>query len=257
MNTLIRLTALISLSYTLTILLKTGDITYYINPRFVPLTKFSLSFLLLLSFLTLVQFLLQLKNGPVTKNTARGVSILVLLACLTPFAFPPKMLGSSMAEQKGRLSIQRQATPQQSDLAQEIDDQQPQVIPDDMVQMKAFTNADGLITLTSNNYLELLFDMLDNQQRYLGKELEVTGFILHHKALKPDQYLVARYAIACCAADATIIGFVVEGTTSIPDNSWVKIRGTVTHFDQDSQPIVKVTSIEQIEQPTDPYIYQY
>lgn len=255
MNSLIRFAALASLSYTLADLLNTGEITYYINPRFLPLTKFSLAFLVVLAFITIIQYLIQRRDS-VTRYTVRGASILVLLACLTPFVFPPKMMDSSMAEQKGMLSLQS-STPQQSDSTQNVEPQQIQINQEDRDLIKEFTNSEGVITITSINYLDIFINILDHQDKYLNKEIEVEGVVMHHESLGPNQYLVARYAIACCAADASIIGFVVEGSTALADNSWVKIRGKILRLDSNNQPIVEVNKIDKILPLAEPYIYQY
>ncbi|RYD05535.1 hypothetical protein N752_09315 [Desulforamulus aquiferis] len=258
MNSLIRLMALLSLSYSLAILLKTGQITYYINPRFISLTKFSLGFLLLLCLVIALELVykLYIRNG--YRPSIKLASLVVLLACLTPLLFPPKMLDSSMAEQKGMMYTRTQSNAA-ADLTQEFSEPEDysayfggerDLIPEN-------TNAESIITITSMNYLEILVDIMDYLERYSGKEIEVDGFIMSHSALGENQYLVSRYAIACCAADAVIVGFTAEGTSPYPDNTWVKMRGKILRLDDHSLPVVQVTNIEEIAPPPDPYIYQY
>lgn len=263
MNSLIRLLALLSLSYSLATLIKTGQITYYINPRFVPLTKFSLVFLLLLCLCIAGELIYQLWYRSSDRPSIKMASLVVLIACLTPLAFPPKMLDSSMAEQKGMMYTRPQKSVAESNpdtgLSQEVTEPQDYltIFGGERDLIKENTNADGIITITPINYLEILLDIMDYRDKYVGKEIEVDGFIMYHTSLGENQYLVSRYAVACCAADAVIVGFVAEGTPPYPDNTWVKMRGKIVRLDNDSQPVVQVSTVEEISTPADPYIYQY
>lgn len=267
MNSLIRLLALLALGYTLTTLLLSGQIAYYINPRFIPLTKFSLVFLYLLCFVTFLDFAATLRHWGVGKRFPKAASVLVLFAFLTPLAFPPKMLDSSMAEQKGMMVNQQRfngekSKPGREEVENPIDGEanpQPTAPPFEGGQMAANpgeTGETGVVFLTRVNYLETLFDIFDHSEKYRGKEIEADGFIMRHTSLGPNRYMVARYAIACCAADAVTVGFVIEGTAPYPDNTWVKMRGKLIKLEE-NQPIVKVTTLEEIPLPPDPYVYQY
>ena len=279
MNSLFRLTSLLMLSYTLFNLLSTGQISLYINPRFIPLTKFSLAFLLLLSLFSLLQWI-SLWYSKGRRGSLKIATLIIWLAFLMPLVFPPKMMDSSMAGQKGMMSYQQKAQEQKpsannddnKDFQESTDPsiKEPETMPSapqgdqnpatpDQTQAPPANlpgNNDPIIRFTSENYVELLDDMYNHPAQYLGKELEVDGFIFHPEGLEASHYLIARYAIACCVADAVTVGFVADGEAPCSDNTWVTVRGKLTALD-DKGPRLKVTDWEEIPLPPDPYIYAY
>ncbi|ACV61290.1 Protein of unknown function DUF1980 [Desulfofarcimen acetoxidans DSM 771] len=267
MKSLVRLLALLILNYTLLKLLKTEQITYYINPRFIPLTKFALVFLMILSLFTLNDLLRAFKSKENGFWSLKGVPFLLLLAVLTPLAFSPKVLDSSMANQKGMISYQQGSQDQAQDNSinrtstspNENDLQSVQQLDDSSSKNRAtqtgpVASTNGVFQLNDNNYYIFIGDLYNNKDKYIGKEIEVDGFIMHIDLLGPNQFLAARYLMACCAADASVIGFAVESKAPYPDNTWVRVRGKLTKID-DNGPYLKLTKIQRITQPADPYIY--
>ena len=267
MKYFVRFLTILTLNYTLLKLLKTGQITLYINPRFIPLTKFALVFLAILSCFAFSDFLRVYNSKDNNFWSLKGVPFLVLLAVLTPLAFSPKVLDSSMASQKGMISYQQKSQNQAqntgigktSTLTNANDNQSVREVNDSgskkqITQAETIASSDGVIQLNENNYYIFLDDLYNNKDKYIGKEIEVDGFIMHLKLLGPNQFLAARYLMSCCAADTSVTGFAVESKAPYPDNTWVKVRGKLTKMD-DNGPYIKMTKIQRIAKPTDPYIY--
>lgn len=85
----------------------------------------------------------------------------------------------------------------------------------------------------------------------------VVGFISPAGDGYTSGYTIARMAINCCAADANPTRIHVDGPAPFPVNSWVAAvvtaqEGTATEANN-YVPVVDVRSIEQVQQPTDPY----
>ncbi|WP_353651019.1 TIGR03943 family protein [Nakamurella sp. A5-74] len=85
----------------------------------------------------------------------------------------------------------------------------------------------------------------------------VVGFISPAGDGYTAGYTIARMAINCCAADANPTRIHVDGSAPFPVNSWVAAvvtaqEGTATEANN-YVPVVEVRSIEQVQQPTDPY----
>ena len=43
-----------------------------------------------------------------------------------------------------------------------------------------------------------------------GQQATVTGFVFRDERFAADQFMVTRYAVSCCVADASIVGLVVD-----------------------------------------------
>jgi uncharacterized repeat protein (TIGR03943 family) len=50
----------------------------------------------------------------------------------------------------------------------------------------------------------------DRPARAHGQPADVTGFVYHDPRLQPGQFMVGRFTIACCVADAMALGMVVD-----------------------------------------------
>lgn len=63
--------------------------------------------------------------------------------------------------------------------------------------------------------------------KYEGKSIRVRGFALETISYLNDEYsFIGKYAISCCAADATIVGFAVKyGNRKIVTDKWYEIEG--------------------------------
>ncbi len=93
-----------------------------------------------------------------------------------------------------------------------------------------------------------------------GQQVDVTGFVFHDLRLKEDRFLVGRFTLTCCVADAMAIGMEVEWpeATAMPANTWVRVRGTLSMEAREGKqvPVVQAETIEPVLEPQQPYLYQ-
>lgn len=92
-----------------------------------------------------------------------------------------------------------------------------------------------------------------------GQEVHVTGFVYRDERFGEDQFLVGRFIVSCCVADASPVGLVVQGaeTADFEDDQWIEVQGhfETGTFDGEETPILVIESIEAIEPPAQPYLY--
>jgi uncharacterized repeat protein (TIGR03943 family) len=92
-----------------------------------------------------------------------------------------------------------------------------------------------------------------------GKQADVIGFVYREATFPDDTFMVARFTISCCVADASAIGLPVawDKAADFPQDSWVRVQGTfeVGQFRGDTVPVLKAASVETVEQPDHPYLY--
>ncbi len=94
---------------------------------------------------------------------------------------------------------------------------------------------------------------------YLGQKANVIGFAYHDPRLPPDQFLLSRFVIVCCAADAFALGMVVtwEQSDSLQNDAWIKVKGPVQAITLGQQrlPLIQAESVEMVAPPAQPYLY--
>jgi putative membrane protein len=92
-----------------------------------------------------------------------------------------------------------------------------------------------------------------------GQPADVTGFVYHDARLERDQFMVARFSIACCVADAAALGMVVDWpeSASLPDNQWVRVRGLVhlAQLDDRTIAVIDAMSVYRVPEPVQPYLF--
>ena len=96
-----------------------------------------------------------------------------------------------------------------------------------------------------------------------GQQVDVIGFVYRDARFqRPNQFMVARFVMSCCAADAQAIGLIVEwpDAPTFQDDDWVRVRGTIkiTEFDGSLAPVIIADgdhAIEIVDQPQNPYLY--
>ncbi|MBZ0303946.1 MAG: TIGR03943 family protein [Anaerolineae bacterium] len=90
-----------------------------------------------------------------------------------------------------------------------------------------------------------------------GQTVDVVGFVYRGEAYTSDQFLVARFTISCCVADAVAIGLPVAWPEDLPLDAWVRVRGQFVpgDFQGETRPVIQPTRVELVEQPEHPYLY--
>jgi len=103
------------------------------------------------------------------------------------------------------------------------------------------------------------FNLKTNANFYVGKKVDLVGFVFHPKGTPSDVFYVSRFRMTCCAVDAQPIGVPVYSPgwrEKFEEDSWVRVTGSFTETDQDiAEPaIVSPQSIERTDQPANPYV---
>lgn len=116
-----------------------------------------------------------------------------------------------------------------------------------------------VIQLDDKLFLDGLTTMELFAKEFAGKELETMGFVYREAGFDSEQFVVARFSVSCCTADATVFGILVES----PDgsrwekDSWVKVRGKLDLRKMDGYDmlVLKNAAVTPVEAPKDPYVY--
>jgi uncharacterized repeat protein (TIGR03943 family) len=104
-----------------------------------------------------------------------------------------------------------------------------------------------------------LYHFGGNPERLNGREADLVGFIYKREGDPSGAFMVTRFLMNCCSADATAVALPVVWADAerLPVDTWVRVRGTVEigKFGNSTMPIVRAQSVEQISQPREPYLY--
>lgn len=103
------------------------------------------------------------------------------------------------------------------------------------------------------------FNYADDPAAFTGEPADVIGFVYHDSSLGAGEFMVSRFTVTCCAADATGVGLRVQwpNAAALEGNAWVRVRGPVQAgtYAGNPIPLILAESVEGVEPPTQPYLY--
>jgi putative membrane protein len=104
------------------------------------------------------------------------------------------------------------------------------------------------------------FNSSSRLDEFNGQQADLIGFVYRDIQFEGKPlFMVARFTISCCVADASAIGIVVQSAQAakLAQDSWVHVTGAfqVQELDGQKTPILVAKSIEQTSQPPQPYLY--
>ncbi|NQT86088.1 TIGR03943 family protein, partial [bacterium] len=104
-----------------------------------------------------------------------------------------------------------------------------------------------------------VIQLTDDEDAWRGKRVVVEGMVSHDPELPDGTFMVYRFIITCCVADARVAGVVVtyDKAKTLEAETWVRLEGTVGAIDIEGEqyPQIILESVKTIEEPPEPYLY--
>lgn len=105
-----------------------------------------------------------------------------------------------------------------------------------------------------------MFSVGGARARVDGRRADVTGFVYRREGDPDGHFVLSRFLMVHCTADAYAIGMPVTWTRAeaLPADTWVRVRGTVRigSFGGNTLPILDAVSVDpRVERPTQAYLY--
>lgn len=113
----------------------------------------------------------------------------------------------------------------------------------------------------SRNVLDWVraFSFSEDISEFEGEPVDLIGFVYQEPSLGENQFLVSRFTLSCCVADAFAIGVRVESEEAQDweSNQWVHLIGRISVQENDGSPEAVVIPLRmvEIEPPPQPYLF--
>ncbi|MFD9625134.1 TIGR03943 family putative permease subunit [Peribacillus muralis] len=115
------------------------------------------------------------------------------------------------------------------------------------------------ITVTDENYFEVLDELLNNLDTIEGKEIELSGFVYREDHFTKKQVAISRLSMSCCVVDATLYGYMLNGNVKgMKTNDWYTITGTLKKgsYKGEAVPVIDLKDAKKIKPPKETYLYE-
>lgn len=275
MNTKIDLSALIELIFIMSLFVgvyflgNTGQLKLLINPRYDVLVFVSLLILLIFLVFLFSKLFVESNNksGKVLFDK-KYLLFLLIIILLIVFKLTPNF-DTYFAAASGLKSFNVIDTKQgdqynSSDVSADQLIQEETILPKDMNKGLNDDTPKKEIVFTEESYFNLLNDIHENIDKYIDKSVIIKGFIYHLPDLDPNYLVIARFLMWCCAADASVVGFVCsknEIQYDFKKNDWYEIEAFIKketlniNNQQKILPVLLIKKYKKIDRMDNPYIY--
>jgi len=135
---------------------------------------------------------------------------------------------------------------------------------DGAVSLTAAAAAEGVTTFAIDpsqrnvlDWLRVFNNAQGDFEQFNGLPVDVIGFVYTEPTFTENQFMVARFTISCCVADASAIGLPVNWAEAVEQGAWVQVKGVIEvgEFRGEPTPLVRAESVIVVEQPAHPYLY--
>lgn len=250
----------------------TGKLDQYINLHYSYLAFLSMFLTFVLAVVQLIVWMKELKiHSHLRTRVAQFSSLMLLLIPLgVAWFFPTVSLDATTVAAKGyhfplAAGVDGQTQQQEGTSVQYLKPDTSTYFTKSAYKEEMRKVADqylnqDIIQINSDNYMAVMEVIYDYPNEFIGKTIEMTGFI-YNDPDNPNQQFLFRFGIIHCIADSGVYGLLSTGQTQhFPNDTWVKARGTIniTYHNslKQSLPIVELTDLVQIQQPKNPYVYR-
>ena len=106
--------------------------------------------------------------------------------------------------------------------------------------------------ISPENYTNILKEVHDDIDTYIGQKISFTGYIYRISDLKENQFILARDMKIDNSIQTVVVGFLSEydNIKDLKDNTWVKIVGEIKKgYYYGDIPYLKIIELEVINPP--------
>lgn len=254
-----------------------GRLDQYINVHYRYLIFLTMALSLLLA---LVQLRIWADGGKMgnhdhdhdhglTKPYQRGIAyVLLVLPLVVGTLFPTISLDTTIVEAKGfsfPVSKESVGDPEMNTQYLKPDTSiyyNQSDYNEQMTKLMKKYETDQKLTVTDENYLEVMELIYNYPNSFVGKKISFTGFVYEANKENQKYDFLFRFGIIHCVADSGVFGLM----TKLPDhlmvknNQWLHVEGTITldFFEPFERqiPSVEVNDVQTVSSPKNQYVYR-
>ena len=131
----------------------------------------------------------------------------------------------------------------------------------DFEKLKDIVGSKEKIIVRDEQYVQTLSIVDEKLDQYVGKEVQLTGFIYKDEGFEENQAVISRYVVSCCVADASVYGLLVQDKdmADLEPDTWVNVSGIIdaVDFNGRKMPVITHPVFEKVEQPENPYVEEF
>lgn len=254
--------ALILLAFSLFYLkiIFTDEIMLYVHPRIIPFAIFGLLAMFIIALFLLTNSFNYKKKKFKIKNYIVFLAPLILV-------FFMETINANSAIKNNTTDINENFNNETTTInntinsTSELYNNLTETSTQETTNKKALDIENNVIKINQRNFVFSLNEIIENADKYYGKEIEVTGFVYRDNNIKENEFVIGRFMMVCCAADMQIVGIRCDSNNLEPyeNDTWIKVKGKLKKdtFEGKIDPIIVAEHIEKDLNPNTSYVYPF
>lgn len=114
------------------------------------------------------------------------------------------------------------------------------------------------ILVRDERFIETLSALDLYRAAFIGKTVQIRGFVFRERGMNNHQFSVTRFAVSCCSADAYPYGILINSDKAytFEENEWVTVTGKLTASSYDGKDVIQIDAdkVQYIPIPDNPYV---
>lgn len=272
-NPLLKIFVTFIITFFLTYLIHTKQALNYVAPKIIVYLQVAIVILFLIALVNLYCWFNRKPiiscsdcNHNQTKSKWRQIAVTILFVfpvCLVLFT-PNEMAMEKFVDAKGiqlqtknndGKNFKQHSASNSSDLNERFNQTD---FPPEYSKLGIRLYKQEKINITEQGFAELLTTISLFHANYIGKQIEISGFVYREEGMNENQFIVARLIMSCCSADSLPYGVIVhsERAKDFQNNDWIKLVGRIdrTNYNDVEVLAINPTFIKRISQPQNSYI---
>jgi putative membrane protein len=286
-HTYIRGIILLGYALLLLKLFLTFNLQYFIAPKMNGYLYFALGVFLLLGAIQVIRGTSSNTKGhscdceghELPRGVMKSLAIytLFVIPVVLGFLLPDNVLDSAAAAKRGvKIGNTMFTTPPSmgdnadkgessndstSDVQPKLDSYKDFPVEKDYEKLKDIVMNKDKIIVRDEQYVQTLSIVDEKLDQFVGKEVQLTGFIYKDEGFEANQAVISRYVVSCCVADASVYGLLVQDKdmADLEPDTWVNVSGIVgaVDFNGRTMPVISNPVFEKVDQPENPYVEEF
>jgi len=116
----------------------------------------------------------------------------------------------------------------------------------------------SVATIESNEYTNILQQVYENVDTYVGQTINFTGYVYKLYDLKDSEFVLARDMLINSDSQTVVVGFLCsyENAGNLKAGTWINVTGEIIKGYYHNQiPVININKIEETTKPEDEFVY--
>lgn len=118
--------------------------------------------------------------------------------------------------------------------------------------------SNSIANIETNEYTNILKQVYDDIDTYIGQSINFTGYIYKVNGLKDTEFVLARDMLINSDSQSVVVGFLCsyENAKNFKEGTWVNVTGKIIKgYFHNEIPVIDINKIKETAKPEEEYVY--